>query len=81
MISPRQYAEQIGKPYTTVMGWLQNQILPGAVKVETPTGHVWSIPSNAKPPETKAGWPKGRKRSEAATPQPKPAKKATKKGN
>jgi hypothetical protein len=55
MISPRQYANLISKPYTTVMFWLQNGLIPQAVKQETPTGHVWAIPEGTKPPELKPG--------------------------
>jgi hypothetical protein len=55
MLSPKQYAEQIEKPYTTVMSWLQSGQLPAAVKRPTPTGHYWEIPEGAKPPELKPG--------------------------
>ena len=55
MLSPKQYAEQIGKPYTTVMTWLQGGQLPQAVKHKTPTGHYWEIPSGTKAPELKPG--------------------------
>lgn len=55
MISPRQYAEKIERPYTTVMTWLQGGLFPEAEKHETPTGHYWLIPEAAKPPELKPG--------------------------
>lgn len=55
MLSPKQYAEQIGKPYTTVMTWLQGGQLPAAVKHQTPTGHYWEIPEGTSPPELKPG--------------------------
>lgn len=67
MLSPRQYADALGKPYTTVMAWLQSGQIPQAVKQETPTGHYWEIPEGTKPPELKPG--------------PKPKAKASKKGN
>jgi len=55
MISPRQYAQKIGRPYTTVMTWLQRGLLPDAVQLETPSGLYWAIPENAPPPELKRG--------------------------
>jgi hypothetical protein len=75
MLSPRQYAAQVGKAYTTVMSWLQSDLMPDAVKVETPTGHVYSIPEGTKPPDVKMGRPK------TVTSETKPAakKRTTKK--
>lgn len=58
MLSPKQYAEMIGKPYPTVMSWLQNGKVPQAVKTTTPTGHFWEIPEGTPAPETKRGRPK-----------------------
>ena len=69
MLSPKQYAEDIGRPYTTVMTWLQSGQLPTAVKNQTPTGHYWEIPEGAKPPELKPG------------PKPKAQKASKKKGS
>jgi hypothetical protein len=55
MLSPKQYAEKVQKPYTTVMTWLQGGVIPEAVKHTTPTGHYWEIPEGTKPPELKPG--------------------------
>jgi hypothetical protein len=55
MLSPRQYAAEIGAPYPTVMTWLQRGQLPGARKIETPAGHVWAIPQGTPRPEMKPG--------------------------
>ncbi len=55
MLSPKQYAETIGKPYTTVMTWLQSERISEAVKRSTPTGHYWEIPEGTKAPELKPG--------------------------
>lgn len=76
MLSPRQYADTIETPYTTVMTWLQGGLVPQAVKRETPTGHYWEVPEDAKPPELKPG-PKPK----AAGKEVKPGKKAGKKGD
>ena len=58
MLSPRQYATQVGKAYTTVMSWLQSDLMPDAIKMETPTGHIYSIPEGTQPPDVKMGRPK-----------------------
>ena len=55
MLSPRQYAAEIERPYTTVMTWLQGGLLPTAKKQETPTGHYWEIPEGTPPPDLKPG--------------------------
>jgi hypothetical protein len=55
MLSPKQFATAIGRPYTTVMSWLQSGQISGALKTETPTGHVWAIPEGTKPPVLKPG--------------------------
>jgi hypothetical protein len=58
MLSPSQYAEEIGRPYQTVMTWLKNGELPQAIKQDTPTGHFWVIPEGTDPPALKRGRPK-----------------------
>src|SRR5262249_22597570 len=58
MLSPKEYAEAIGKPYTTVMTWLQNDLIPQAVKTRMPgpnNRHFWEIPEGTKPPDLKPG--------------------------
>ncbi len=55
MLSPRQYAQAIERPYTTVMTWLQGGLLPRAKKRSTPTGHFWEIPEGTPPPDLKPG--------------------------
>jgi hypothetical protein len=46
-LSPRQLAEQMNVAYTTVMSWLQQGLIEGAIKQETPHGHYWEIPLSA----------------------------------
>lgn len=97
MITAKQFAEAIQRPYTTVMGWLQAEIVPGAQLVETPIGSYYQIPANVvetfEPP--KRGRPSktiANGEVSTATDAPddaipaavtgkKPAKKAGKKGN
>jgi hypothetical protein len=57
MVTPRQYSKMHGVPYTTVMYWLQNGKVEGAVKHQTPTGHYWELPDNTPHPPSLAGRP------------------------
>lgn len=90
MLTARQFAEAIQKPYPTVMGWLQAKKVPGAQLVESPIGSYYEIPAdgvNTFSPPTR-GRPKKADEAEAieatrasAPAKAKPAKKrATKKG-
>jgi len=85
MLTPKMYAEAVGKPYPTVMSWLQNDLIPGAEKQELPNGkHYYLVPADAPQPATKRG-PKSKQETdseshaEAATEKPKSAKKAARK--
>jgi hypothetical protein len=65
MISPRQYAEATGTPYTTVMTWLQKGMIPGAHKEDLQEpfkGYIYRIPEGAPPPELKPGPKPGSKK-------------------
>lgn len=39
-----EFAEALGRPYSTVASWLTAGKVPGAVLKETPRGPVWEIP-------------------------------------
>ena len=43
MLTTAQFAEHYKVAYTTVMTWLQSEIIPGAKRVPTPRGDVWEI--------------------------------------
>ena len=58
MLTPRQYAEQQRVAYSTVMNWLQQGIIPAAVKHATPTGHYWELPETAPVPKLRPGIPR-----------------------
>jgi len=61
MIPPREYAERVGAKYQTVMLWLRQELIPGALKVDMPAGgHYYVIPADAPKPETRRG-PKPKK--------------------
>ena len=65
MLSPRQYAEAIGSPYTTVMTWLQKGMIAGARKEALPPpfkGYTYQIPEGTEPPELKPGPKPGTKK-------------------
>jgi hypothetical protein len=49
-----QFARATGLPYTTVVGWAQQGIIPGVKKEDTPRGPVWLIPVAAL--DTLAAW-------------------------
>jgi hypothetical protein len=62
MLTPRQYAATVGVAYTTVMYWLKEEKLPGAVKEPLPYGgYYYQIPAGTPKPELKPG-PKPRKK-------------------
>lgn len=69
MLTPRQYAAEIGVAYTTVMNWLSKGLLPGAVKEQLPYGggYYYQVPADTPKPELKSG------------PKPRASKKSSKK--
>ncbi len=62
MLTPRQYADRVGVAYTTVMNWLRQGLIAGAVKEEMPFGgYVYQVPADASKPDLKSG-PKPKKK-------------------
>jgi hypothetical protein len=58
MLTPRQYAKELGVAYTTVMNWLRNDLVPGVQKVDTVQDqYYYLVPSDAPKPQLKAGRP------------------------
>lgn len=56
MLTPKQYAERIDAAYSTVMSWLQRDLIPGAQKQELPSGGwYYVVPEDAPRPELKPG--------------------------
>jgi hypothetical protein len=47
LMTAREFARQIKKPYTTVAGWLQKGQVPGAEAQMVGTFKVWMIPVSA----------------------------------
>jgi len=47
MLSTREVAERIGVKYSTVMLWLRENKLAGAVKEMSPRGAYWLIPESS----------------------------------
>lgn len=47
MITAREFAEAIDRPYSTVTGWLAAGLVEGAEAVEVGTVKVWQVPLDA----------------------------------
>jgi hypothetical protein len=47
MITPREFAEQVGRPYQTVLYWLRNNMVPGAEARQESSGIAYYIPQTA----------------------------------
>lgn len=65
MVTPKEFAAIHGVAYTTVMKWLQRDLIQGAVKepLQPPfQGHIYRVPKDASRPESKPGPKKGSKR-------------------
>ena len=73
MLTARQFAQAVNKPYPTVMGWLQNGKVPGAQLIETLIGSYYEIPADIV-----AGFepPKRGRPGKSATKAPPPPKKS-----
>ena len=77
MLTAKQYAEQSGAPYSTVMSWLQRDLIPGVKREDLPIGGwFYLIPADAPRPETRRG-PK--KKTDSDNGAEKPVKKARRK--
>jgi hypothetical protein len=56
MLTPKQYAERVEAAYSTVMSWLQRDLIPGAQKQELPSGGwYYVVPEDAPKPDLKPG--------------------------
>jgi hypothetical protein len=71
MLTPRQYAKEIGVAYTTGINWLSKELISGAVKQSLPygDGYYYQVPAHAPRPELKAA------------PKPKPKEEMSGKGS
>jgi len=47
MLTAVQFAREIGASYPTVISWLDQGIVPGAVKQSDQRGEYWEIPEAA----------------------------------
>lgn len=67
-MTAREFAEQLGRPYQTVVLWLRKRQVPGAKLKEVGSFKVWQIPIEVvetfQPP--KPGRPRGSKAKSAA---------------
>jgi hypothetical protein len=58
LVTPKEYAEKNNVAYTTVLYWLNNGRVEGAVKHDTPRGAYWELPEDTTPPPKRSGRPK-----------------------
>jgi hypothetical protein len=49
MISPQEFAQEIGRPYDTVMRWLRGSLVPGVEVIQESRGPVYKVPATAIP--------------------------------
>jgi hypothetical protein len=61
MLSPSQFAEKIGRPYSTVMAWLKAKRIVGAKKHKVGKMEIWLIPRDASIKLPTMGRPSARK--------------------
>jgi len=47
MVPIKEFAKQMGVPYTTLMDWVKAGRVKGAMFEEAPTGGYWLIPESA----------------------------------
>lgn len=47
MITPKEFANEIGRPYDTVMRWLRNNLVPGIEVIQESRGPVYKVPADA----------------------------------
>lgn len=48
MLTTKEFAERVNVPYTTVMGWIKDERIPGAYFDSTvPRGGIWYVPETA----------------------------------
>jgi hypothetical protein len=54
MITPKEFAVQIGRPYQTVMYWLRQGLVPGAKVKQESRGPAYMVPADSA--QTFAQW-------------------------
>jgi hypothetical protein len=57
LVTPKEYAEMNGVAYTTVLYWLNNGRVEGAIKHDTPRGPYWELPEDTPRPKKLSGRP------------------------
>ena len=71
MITTREFADAIGRHYLTVLRWLREGLVPGAVVVRETSGTVYRVPKSAISQfKGKSPRPRGRPRKPKADPKP-----------
>ncbi|HYL98116.1 MAG TPA: hypothetical protein VEZ90_04115 [Blastocatellia bacterium] len=47
MITPKEFADAIGRPYQTILYWLRNNMVPGVEVIEESRGPIYLVPQKA----------------------------------
>lgn len=75
MITPHEFAEQVGRPYQTVLYWLRNKMVPGAEVTQETRGPVYLVPQSAVAQFKDNGPKRGRPRKPLSELKGKPRRK------
>ena len=75
MISPQEFANEIGRPYDTVMRWIRNGLVPGVKVIQETRGPVYLVPADAVEKFKDFGPKRGRPRKPLSELKGKPRRK------
>jgi hypothetical protein len=75
MITPREFAKQIGRPYQTVLYWLRNSMVPGVETRQESSGVVYYVPQTAVTQFKDKGPKRGRPRKPLSELKSRPRRK------
>ena len=76
MITPREFAARVGRPYQTIMYWLREKLIPGAEVIQESRGPAYSVPEGQVEKFKKQGPRRGRPPKLKAAESRKPASTA-----
>lgn len=79
MLTTKEVAERIGVKYPTVMLWIRENKLAGAVKESTPRGDYWLVPESSLVGIVKRGQGRPKKAAPATATKTTAKKRASKK--
>lgn len=74
MITPKEFAAEVGKPYATVLYWLRSGLVPGVEVIQESRGVAYKVPLSAVD-QFKNGPKRGRPRKPLSELKGKPRRK------